>query len=132
MELFEDINIKSVVYGIIIAAVCIILGYKANELFYPFAAVGILYAGYCAKDIKQGIAVGTITAIPIAVLSLMGYLGTSDAFYKTSVGMIVLVIAVLLVGAFVGFIGVWAKRDRVKAVEQYNKKNKKGKKKKKK
>ena len=132
MNLLEDINIKSIVYGIIIAAVCILLGHRFNDLFYPFAALGLLYAGYCAKDIKQGLFVGCVTAIPIAILSLLGYLGSFSGFYKTVPGMIVLIIIVLLVGALVGFIGALAKRDRMKAIENYEKKNKKGKKKKKK
>ena len=76
MNLFENINYKSLIYGIIISIVCVVLGYRTNDLFYPFTAIGLLYVGYCANDIKQGIIVGMITAIPIAILSLFGYLGT--------------------------------------------------------
>ena len=132
MNLFENINYKSLIYGIIISIVCVVLGYRTNDLFYPFTAIGLLYVGYCANDIKQGIIVGMITAIPIAILSLFGYLGTFTGFFKTDVGILVLIIIVLLVGAFVGFIGAWVKRNRAKALQEYEKKNKKGKNKKKK
>ena len=132
MKLFDNLNLKSVIYGIIISIICIILGYKVNELFYPFVALGILYGGYCASNIKQGVAVGCIVAVPIAILTLLGYLGSFSGFFKTSIGLVITVIIILLVGAFVGFIGAWAKRDRIKALAEYENKNSKGKTKKKK
>ena len=42
-------------------------------------------------------------------------------------GIICLVIITLLVGAFIGFVGAWGKRDRIKAKEEYDKKQKIGK-----
>ena len=126
-----ELNVKSIVYGIIISVVCILLGYKVNDLFYPFVAAGLLYAGYSSANIKEGLIAGAITAIPIVILTLLGYLGSFSGFFKTTVGTVLLIIIILIVGAFVGFIGAWAKRDRQKALENYNKKGKKKNKKKK-
>ena len=132
MKIFEDVNIKSIIYGAVIAILCILLGYRSYELFYPFSALGLLYAGYSAANIKQGTIAGAITAIPIALMALFGYFGSFTGFFNTVTGITITVIIILLVGAFVGFVGAWAKRDRVKALEEYNKKNSKGKNKKKK
>ena len=65
------------------------------------------------------------------VLALYGYLGEFTGFFSTTLGMIALAAIVLIVGAFVGFIGAWAKKDRLKARKEYEKKQKIGKNKKK-
>ena len=132
MSLFEGINIKSIIYGAIISVICIILGHEVNDLFYPFIAVGLLYAGYSSTGIKQGMLAGCIAAIPIAILTIFGFLGALKGFLATMAGNITLIIIMLLLGVFIGFIGAWTKRDRVKALEEYNNKNSKGKKKNKK
>ena len=41
--------------------------------------------------------------------------------------MMGLTILILVIGAFVGFVGAWTKRSRVKALEEYEKKQKIGK-----
>ena len=134
MDLFKnsDMNFKAIVNSIVICVVCILLGFRVNDLFYPFAAVGLLYAGYSASNIKAGIISGCITAIPIVILAFFGYLGSFSGFFVTLPGIVSLAIIIILVGAFVGFVGAWAKRDRKKALEEYEKKNSKGKNKKKK
>ncbi len=127
MELLDDIDVKSVVFGAAIAAGCIILGSMYNEWIYPFGSIGFLYVGYQAKNLKMGALLGAFAATPIIYLALDGKLG-----YVPESAVLLLVVLILFVGGFVGFVGAWAKRDRIKAKEEYEKKQKIGKNKKKK
>ena len=52
MELFNDVDYKALVFGAAIAAAFIIFGYMYWDWFYPFSAIGLLYAGYAQKNIK--------------------------------------------------------------------------------
>ena len=126
-----ELDIKSIIIGMIVTSLFIIMGYSFNDLFYPFAAIGLLYVGYKQTDIKNGVIAGVITAIPIVILAFFGYLGHFSGFFTTTLGLILTAAVIILVGAFVGFVGAWAKRDRVRALEEYERKQKKGKKKKK-
>ena len=125
------IDVKSLVFGAAIAAAFIIFGYLYWDWFYPFSAIGLLYAGYGQRDIKTGTVIGAFASTPIIALTFQGYLGHFDGFFLTETGIITVAIIILLVGAFVGFVGAWAKRDRIKAKEEYEKKQKIGKNKKK-
>ena len=127
MELFGDVDFKALVFGAAIAAAFIIFGYQYWDWFYPFAAIGLLYAGYAQKNIKYATVIGAIASTPIIMLTLQGYLGSFDGFFITETGVMTVAITILVVGAFVGFVGGWAKRDRLKAMEQYEKKQNIGK-----
>lgn len=127
----KEIDIKSLIIGIIISVVCIVIGHMFFDWAYPFAAAGLLYVGYKSENIKSGVILGAVSAIPIMVFALYGYLGEFTGFFSTTLGMIALAAIVLIVGAFVGFIGAWAKKDRLKARKEYEKKQKIGKNKKK-
>lgn len=127
------INIKALVFGAAIAAAFIIFGYMYWDWFYPFSAMGLLYVGYAQDTIKKGTILGAFASTPILVLTFQGYLGTfQEGFFTTETGILTVAIIILLLGAFVGFVGAWAKRDRIKALEEYEKKQKIGKNKKKK
>ena len=107
-------NIKAIIYNIIFSIVFILLGYHFNEIFYVFIAISLLYAGYNQKNIKEASIAGLITAIPIAIMGLLGYFGSMSNFYKTPVGMIVLVVVMLFAGAVLGLVGRWARKDNKK------------------
>lgn len=113
-------NIKAIVYTIIFCIVFILLGYRFNEIFYVFIAIGLLYSGYNQENIKEGILAGLITAIPIAIMGLLGYFGSMSNFYKTPFGILVLVVAFLFAGAVLGLVGVWAKKDLKKVKRKNN------------
>ena len=121
-----NIDLKSLIIGSIITVIFTIIGSHGGsyEFAYPFAAIGLLYAGYHAT-IKTGAIMGIIASIPLIILGYYGIFGIVSNF-------ILLTIAILLVGAFVGFIGAYAKKNREKAKAEYEKKQKRGKKKKKK
>ncbi len=125
------INIKALVFGAAIAAACILFGYQINDWIYPFSALGLLYVGYGQDSIKKGAILGAFAATPIVVLTFQGYMGQFDGFFLTETGMLALTVLILLVGAFVGLVGAWTKRSRVKALEEYEKQQKIGKNKKK-
>ncbi|WP_407415155.1 hypothetical protein [Methanobrevibacter sp.] len=127
MEFIDNIDVKALVFGAAIAAAFIIFGYLYWDWFYPFSAIGLLYAGYAQKDIISGTLIGAFAATPIVALTFQGYLGHFSGFFVTETGMLTVVIIILLVGAFVGLVGAWAKRSRVKAKEEYEKKQKIGK-----
>lgn len=127
----KDINLKSLIIGAAITAAIIIIASHGNDWLYLFSAIGIIYVGYTAKNIKQGTLLGAVASTPIIVLAFQGNLGTFSGFFSTDIGILSLVIIVLLVGAFIGFVGAWGKRDRIKAKEEYEKKQKIGKNKKK-
>lgn len=123
MELFSDIDIKSVVFGAAIAATCFIIGMNGHDIAYPFASIGLLYTGYNAKNLKLGAFLGAFASTPLMVLSLdERFVGILPDRTK-----IIIIISIFLVGALVGLVGAWAKRDRVKAKEEYEKQQKKGK-----
>lgn len=132
MDLYHDINWKSLIIGAAITAGLIIIAAHGYEWLFLFSAIGLLYVGYEAKDIIYGIILGAIAATPIVYLAFDGTLGTFTGFFTTELGAICLVIIILLVGAFVGFVGAWAKKSRQKAKVEYEKKQKIGKNKKKK
>ena len=122
-----DINVKALVFGAAIAAAFIIFGWQFWDWFYPFSAIGLLYAGYGQDSIKKGTIIGAFASTPIIVLTFQGYLGAFDGYFLTENGILTVALIILLVGAFVGFVGAWAKRDRVKAMAEYEKKQKIGK-----
>ncbi|MBO6110533.1 MAG: hypothetical protein J6P12_06720 [Methanobrevibacter sp.] len=132
MKFLPDIDVKALIFGAAIAAAFILFGWQFNDWLYPFAAIGLLYAGYAQKNIKLGTIMGALASTPIIVLTFQGYMGTFDGFFLTETGILSVTVIILLVGAFIGFVGAWAKRDRVRALEEYEKKQKIGKNKKKK
>ena len=122
-----DINVKALVFGAAIAAAFILFGWQFWDWFYPFSAIGLLYAGYGQNTIKKGTLMGAFASTPIIVLTFQGYLGAFDGYFLTENGILTVALIILLVGAFVGFVGAWAKRDRVKAMAEYEKKQNIGK-----
>lgn len=127
MEFGSEVDFKSVVFGAAFAATCVILGTMYNDMLYAFASIGFLYVGYRAKNIKMGAFLGAFSSTPLIYLALDGKLG-----YIPDDSKMIVVVAILFVGAFVGVVGAWAKRSRVKAKEEYEKQQKIGKNKKKK
>lgn len=127
-KFLPDINVKALIFGAAIAAACIIIGYQYNDWLYPFSAIGLLYAGYGQSSIKIGTLMGLLASTPIVILTLQGYMGTfSGDFFVSETGVMTVTLIILLVGAFVGLVGAWTKRNRVKALAEYEKQQKIGK-----
>ena len=127
-----DVDIKALVFGAAIAAAFIIFGYLYWEWFYPLSAIGLLYVGYAQNTIKKGTILGAIASIPIVILTLNGYMGTfKEGFFTTPAGVVAVAVLILLLGAFIGLVGSWTKKNRLKAIEEYEQKQKIGKNKKK-
>ena len=122
-----DIDVKALVFGAAIAAAFILFGYQFNDWLYPFSAIGLLYAGYGQSSITKGTIIGAFASTPIIILTFQGYMGSFDGYFLTQNGILSVALMILVVGAFVGFVGAWAKRNRVKAQEEYEKKQKIGK-----
>ena len=131
MNKFTTLNFKALVFGAAIAGAFILFGYQFWDWFYPFSAIGLLYAGYGQNNWKQGTLCGAIASTPIIVLTFQGYMGQFDGFFLTQNGILALTALILIIGAFVGFVGAWTKRSRLKALEEYEKKQNIGKNKKK-
>ena len=127
-----EINFKSLIFGAAISAAFIIFGYQFWDWFYPFSAIGLLYAGYGQKDIKTGTIIGAFASTPIIVLTFQGYMGSFKGFFITENGMLAVALLILVIGAFIGFVGAWTKRNRVKALKEYERQQNIGKKKNKK
>ena len=133
MEILPDVDFKALIFGAAIAGAFILFGYQYWDWFYPFAAIGLLYAGYAQKNIIIGTIAGAFASTPIIVLTFQGYMGTfEEGFFTTQTGIITVALLILILGAFIGFVGAWAKRNRQKALEEYEKKQNIGKNKKKK
>jgi hypothetical protein len=132
MNIANDINWKALIIGSAITAGLIIIASNGFDWLYLFSAIGLIYVGYTSKNVKYGIVLGALAATPIVVLAFQGTLGEFKGFFLTPTGIIISAVVIMLVGAFIGFVGAWAKRSRVKAKEEYEKKGKKGKNKKKK
>ena len=124
MELLSDIDIKSLVFGAAIAAGFFIIGMNGYDLAYPCASLGLLYTGYNAKNLKWGVILGIFASTPLMVLSLDPRFVEGTLPDNTK---ILIIVAIALVGAFVGLVGAWARRDREKAKVEYAKKQKIGK-----
>ncbi|MBE6508984.1 MAG: hypothetical protein E7Z77_06155 [Methanobrevibacter sp.] len=132
MEILPNVDIKALIFGAAIAAAFILFGYQYWDWFYPFSAIGLLYAGYAQKNIKIGTLAGAFASTPIVALTLQGYMGTfQEGFFTTENGILTVTTIILITGAFVGLVGAWAKMNRVKALEEYEKKQNIGKNKKK-
>ncbi len=131
MEIFGDVNFKALVFGAAIAGGFILFGWQISDWLYPFASIGLLYAGYGQKNVTYATVCGAIASTVIIVLTFQGYMGQFEGFFITDNGILTIALTILIVGAFVGFVGGWAKRSRLKAQEQYEKQQKIGKKKKK-
>ena len=129
MNKFTDFNFKALVFGAAIAGAFILFGWQINDWLYPFASIGLLYAGYGQNNWKEGTLSGALASTPIIVLTFQGYMGQFDGFFLTQNGMLALAAMIFIIGAFVGFVGAWTKRSREKALEQQakigKKKNKK-------
>ena len=116
MEFGSEVDFKSVVFGAAFAATCVILGTMYNDMLYAFASIGFLYVGYQAKNIKMGTFLGAFASTPLIYLALDGKLG-----YIPDESKLIMVVAILLVGAFIGLVGAWARKSREK--QKWNTKN---------
>lgn len=123
------VDLKSLIFGSAIATTLVIIGSRGGsyEWAYPFSSIGLLYVGYKSKNIKMGAILGAIAAIPLMILGYYGGFGE----VPSSSGFILMAVILALVGAFVGFVGAYAKQNREKAKIEYEKKQKIGKNKKK-
>lgn len=131
MSLKEDIDWKALIIGAAITTTLVILASSGYEWLYLFSAIGLIYVGYSGKNLIYGTVLGAVASIPLVYLAFDGLLGEFTGFFATAAGSVVLALIILLVGAFVGFVGAWGKRDRIKAKTEYEKKQKIGKNKKK-
>ncbi len=113
------LNMKALVFGAAIAGACVLFGYQYWEWFYPFAAIGLLYAGYGQDNIKVGTLMGALASTVIVLLAFDGYMGQFTGFFATETGILTITAVIIIVGAFVGFVGAWTKRSREKAKEEY-------------
>ena len=118
MNKFTNFNFKALVFGAAIAGAFILFGWQINDWLYPFASIGLLYAGYGQNNWIEGTLSGAIASTPIIVLTFQGYMGQFDGFFLTQNGMLALAAMIFIIGAFVGFVGAWTKRSREKALEQ--------------
>ena len=114
------INIKALIFGAAIAAAFILFGYQYWDWFYPFSAIGLIYAGYGQDNLKAGTLMGLLASTPIVVLTLQGYMGQFDGFFLTETGIITVALVILVVGAL-------TKVNRMKALAEYEKQQKIGK-----
>ena len=129
MQGLPNINIKALVFGAAIAAGFTLFGWQFNDWLYPFAALGIIYAGYGQDSVIMGTIMGAMASTPIVLLFFEGYFGQLTGFFITETGILTVALVIILVGAIVGFVGAWSKRTREKAKEEYEKQQKIGKKK---
>ena len=127
MNKFTSLNFKALIFGAAIAGAFILFGYQIWDWFYPFSAIGLLYAGYGQPDLKLGTFCGAFASTPIVVLTFQGYMGQFEGFFLTQNGILALTALILLIGALVGFVGAWTKRSREKALVEYEKKQQIGK-----
>ena len=101
MNKFTDFNFKALVFGAAIAGAFILFGWQISDWLYPFASIGLLYAGYGQNDWKAGTLSGAIASTPIIVLTFQGYMGQFDGFFLTQNGIIALAAMIFIIGAFV-------------------------------
>lgn len=132
MDFKNFIDWKSFIMGAAFASfICVVASQYQLDWLYAFAAIGLLYVGYKAKNMKWGAILGAIAATPLFVLAAYGVFGPlSDSSFDPQVSMFVTLIAVLMVGALVGFVGAYTYRNRQRAIAAKEKQAKTGKNKK--
>ncbi len=128
MDLKNDIDWRSLIIGsAITAGLAIFASNGGQDWLMLFSSVGLLYVGWSAKNIKYGVVLGAIAATPLIYLALVTKAFGNEPFYSTTTGIIIVILVFLLIGAFIGFVGAWAKRSREKAKIEYEKQQKTGK-----
>ena len=121
MDFKNFIDWKSFIMGAAFASfICVVASQYQLDWLYAFAAIGLLYVGYKAKNMKWGAILGAIAATPLFVLAAYGVFGPlSDSSFDPQVSMFVTLIAVLMVGALVGFVGAYTYGNRQKIILSY-------------
>ena len=134
MDFKNLIDWKSFIIGAAFTSfICIIASQYQLDWLYAFAAIGLLYVGYRAENMRNGAILGAIAATPLFVLAEYGVFGPlSESSFDVQTTMIVTLIAILLVGALVGFVGAYTYKNRQKAIAQKERRSKIGKNKKRK
>ena len=127
VDLRNDIDWRSLIFGAAISSAIVILASHGYDWLYLFSSVGLLYVGYKAKNVKYGAILGAVAATPMIILAYRGAFGELSSFYLTDVGINVLAILFLVIGALVGAVGAWGKTKREQAKIEYEKQQKKGK-----
>jgi len=130
-EIFQDINWKSLIIGVIIFSLIVILAidYKLDILLM-FSSAGLLYIGYTSKNKIQSVVLGAIGTIPLFLVIVL----TERLGEIVGESLVVLtLIAFLAVGAFCGFAGAYSAKSRKNVIKQqkirknYKSKNKRNK-----
>ena len=118
MDFKNFIDWKSFIMGAAFASfICVVASQYQLDWLYAFAAIGLLYVGYKAKNMKWGAILGAIAATPLFVLAAYGVFGPlSDSSVNPQVTMLITLIVVLIVGALVGFVGAYTYRNRQRAI----------------
>ena len=98
MDFKNFIDWKSFIMGAAFASfICVVASQYQLDWLYAFAAIGLLYVGYKAKNMKWGAILGAIAATPLFVLAAYGVFGPlSDSSFDPQVSMFVTLIAVLM------------------------------------
>ena len=98
MDFKNFIDWKSFIMGAAFASfICVVASQYQLDWLYAFAAIGLLYVGYKAKNMKWGAILGAIAATPLFVLAAYGVFGPlSDSSFDPQVSMFVTLIAVLI------------------------------------
>lgn len=107
------IDLKSLVFGAAIFTVLAVIGFQNQDsilfnLLFPISAIGLIYTGYNAKNLIWGIILGAIATLPLIFISV---------YWKilpitSSDELLITVIALLITGAIIGFVGAYVKRSR--------------------
>lgn len=127
VDLKNDIDWKSLIFGAAISAGTIIIASHGYDWMYLFSSIGLLYVGYNSKNIIYGAILGAIASIPMVILAYMGAFGELSGFYTTTLGMVAIAAVILFIGVVVGVVGAWGKISREKAKVEYEAQQKPGK-----
>ena len=96
MQGLPNINIKALVFGAAIAAGFTLFGWQFNDWLYPFAALGIIYAGYGQDSVIMGTIMGAMASTPIVLLFFEGYFGQPTGFFITETGILTVALVIIL------------------------------------
>jgi amino acid permease len=129
MDFKNVIDWKSFIMGAAFASfICVVASQYQLDWLYAFAAIGLLYVGYKAKTMVRGAILGAIAATPLFVLAEYGVFGPlSKSSMDPQITMVITLIAILLVGGLVGFVGAYTYKNRQKAIAEQEKRSKIGK-----
>ncbi|RBQ23054.1 hypothetical protein ALNOE001_11770 [Candidatus Methanobinarius endosymbioticus] len=115
-DIYENINLKSLIIGAALFAFIVVLATEYNlDILLIFSSVGLLYIGYGSRNKLQSVVLGAIGTLPLFIATV--FFERLGPITGENITLLIL-ISFLAIGAFCGFTGFYFSENRKKAIGQ--------------